>query len=65
MFGNVLIKYELQAWNLLPKGTTNQELCPLFAAARFVLMEHIEQICNVLPRFHQVKYVYSYIYIYL
>lgn len=48
----------LQMWKSLSEETTNLELCPLFVAARFVLVEHIQQACNSLPRFHQVKKIY-------
>lgn len=41
-------------WKSLPEENTNLELCPLFVAARFVLVEHIQQACSYLPRFHQV-----------
>lgn len=49
------MKYNLlQTWKSLPEETTNLELCPLFIAARFVLVEHTQQACSSLPRFHQV-----------
>jgi len=47
----------LQMWKSLSEETTNFELCPLFIAARFVLVEHIQQACSSLPRFHQVKMI--------
>jgi len=50
----------LQMWKSLSKENTNLELCPLFVAARFVLMEHIQQACSSLPKFHQVKRKKSY-----
>lgn len=54
----MLLKYLLQSWKSLSEVTTSLELCPLFVAARFVLVEHIQQACSSLPRFHQVKIIY-------
>lgn len=52
------LKYLLQTWKSLSEVTTSLELCPLFVATRFVLVEHIQQACSSLPRFHQVKHIY-------
>jgi len=48
----------LQMWKSLSEENTNLELCPLFVAARFVLVEYIQQACSSLPRFHQVKKIF-------
>ncbi|CAH1724958.1 unnamed protein product [Aphis gossypii] len=44
----------IKMWKSVTEDTTNLELCPLFVAARFVLVEHIQRTCNSLPRFHQI-----------
>ncbi|VVC25146.1 Hypothetical protein CINCED_3A023792 [Cinara cedri] len=44
----------IEMWKSLSEETTHLELCPLFVAARFVLVEHVQQTCSSLPRFHQI-----------
>ncbi|XP_050429862.1 huntingtin isoform X2 [Adelges cooleyi] len=44
----------IENWKTLSEDATILELCPLFVATRFVLVQHIQLACSYLPRFHQV-----------
>ncbi|XP_025420820.1 huntingtin [Sipha flava] len=61
-FNNDILQYcftvstqiTIETWKSLSEVETSLELCPLFVAARFVLVEHVQQACSFLPRFHQI-----------
>ncbi|XP_050533729.1 huntingtin isoform X2 [Daktulosphaira vitifoliae] len=44
----------IENWKKISEESSNLELCPLFVAARFVLIEHVQKTCSSLPKFHQI-----------